>query len=374
MVANPKEFFELFLADQSNFNTIFQTKRTNREVTLSNWAINEAKDVVRDLKFRTDISAKLGPTSTRVEEKQYLRICEQNEVLIETITQTLDIPFGDNFRCEAAWHITSSESGATIINIYFDVVFMKSTWGLKGVISKGAVDGSKEYLGVWCSLAKEQVRKGKETLRAVIVPKQKKILSPGASTSKSNHSKSHKSGHSHHTKKTQQVDTETNISNVKQIITQHQQQEKGRFALFTSLPISPGTLVIILLVLFVLLPAVLLSYQSQATKLQNEIEYWQKRASNFESQLQIVANQTTLALNSTNNSSHTDLLKLKAKFKRLHEALLQAGKLLQETQIELSKIDINIEPTHTVNTQTEEEKLTEPKKKYGDTKKSSYFS
>jgi len=154
-----KIFFKLFCSDESTFTKLYHEHRGDKDLTVKKWSNSPQFGLIRDVLFMSPVKVPLGPSHTRIHETQRYHLTK-NRLLIDTISMMLDIPYGDSFRVEGKWDVTSAtpESCKLVVNI--GVHFMKKTW-FKGKIETQTIKETRESFQQWAALAPSEIAKYK---------------------------------------------------------------------------------------------------------------------------------------------------------------------------------------------------------------------
>eukprot|EP01113_Clastostelium_recurvatum_P020729 TRINITY_DN2453_c0_g1_i9.p1 TRINITY_DN2453_c0_g1~~TRINITY_DN2453_c0_g1_i9.p1 ORF type:complete len:709 (-),score=158.27 TRINITY_DN2453_c0_g1_i9:13-2043(-) len=150
-------FFKAFLADSSTFTHRYHTQRGDQELVIKKWARSPQFGTIRDITYSAKVNAPIGPDRTRVQETQRYRL-KKNKLVVETVGIMFDIPYGDFFRVEGRWEITSTGPDTTKLHLTLGVNFTKKTW-FKGKIEAGVMKESGESYQRWLALARAELKK-----------------------------------------------------------------------------------------------------------------------------------------------------------------------------------------------------------------------
>eukprot|EP01117_Protostelium_nocturnum_P007559 TRINITY_DN2705_c0_g1_i4.p1 TRINITY_DN2705_c0_g1~~TRINITY_DN2705_c0_g1_i4.p1 ORF type:complete len:668 (-),score=251.39 TRINITY_DN2705_c0_g1_i4:246-2222(-) len=166
-ISVPK-FFKLFFSDESSsFVQNYHKERGDSETVIKNWSSNSQFGNVRQVQYRAPVKAPIGPNTTRCDETQRYHLTK-NRLLVETIGLYHDVPFGDTFRVEGRWEITSDGSSGCNLVASVCLYWIKKTW-FKSKIESGTLKETKESFELWVNLAKQQLRQlGSPTIERAI--------------------------------------------------------------------------------------------------------------------------------------------------------------------------------------------------------------
>eukprot|EP01113_Clastostelium_recurvatum_P038176 TRINITY_DN5673_c0_g1_i5.p1 TRINITY_DN5673_c0_g1~~TRINITY_DN5673_c0_g1_i5.p1 ORF type:complete len:843 (-),score=183.14 TRINITY_DN5673_c0_g1_i5:19-2547(-) len=149
---SPIDFYLQFVASDFWIGINEQSQYT--EQTLTPWIPSGHKPCcwTRSMSFRTPISFKIGPKSTRVQQTQRC-VMHGDELIIETSSVSKDVPYGDCFTLDNMLLIAPTGHKQCEVRISSKVKFSKSVWGMGGVIEKNAIGGNKDFWTLFVSSA-----------------------------------------------------------------------------------------------------------------------------------------------------------------------------------------------------------------------------
>jgi hypothetical protein len=104
------------------------------------------------------VNAPLGPKTTINAETQRYSL-QKDHLIVETISVLRDIPFGESFRVEGRWNVTTSGKNLCRVILKVGVYFSKRVF-LRGTIEEKTIKESAESYKIWLGLAKEEAKKG----------------------------------------------------------------------------------------------------------------------------------------------------------------------------------------------------------------------
>jgi hypothetical protein len=152
-----KGFYRVFFADESNFTNTYRENRGDKDIVVGKWTTRPQFGNVRDVQFLSPVKVPLGPSHTRATEIQRYHL-SKNRLLIDTVTNFLDIPYGDSFRIEGKWDVVPVTPETCKLVVSIGVHFMKKTW-FKSKIESTTIKETKESFQQWANLATTEVAK-----------------------------------------------------------------------------------------------------------------------------------------------------------------------------------------------------------------------
>lgn len=152
-------FFRVFFSDRSCFARVYHEKRGDKDMSIQKWTNSAQFGMTRDIQYYAPVKVPLGPDKTRVQETQRY-VLSRTRLLIETVTMMFDIPYGDSFRLEAKWLVTSPSATANTCTLQVSMVvhFVKKTW-FKGKIETQSMKEVKESFKQWTESARIELAK-----------------------------------------------------------------------------------------------------------------------------------------------------------------------------------------------------------------------
>lgn len=152
-------------------------KQGDRDIKFTDWVVKESKtpDFItkqRDVQFKMDIiGSPIGPPVTRVNQVHTV-IFQPNfadgMLVVETLTQAVDVPFGDLMYQYTRWVVEDAEEGnACRIRISFGVHFLDNPWKLrplKSTIMSRSVGDSKKFYVAWADVVTKWVKENPSKL------------------------------------------------------------------------------------------------------------------------------------------------------------------------------------------------------------------
>ena len=190
------DIFSLLFSDKSNFITKVHDLVSYSENSVSKWTSTSGCCIQRELTFISPITARLGPKSTKVTQVQNCRLLSKEHLILDIKSYSKDVPYGDAFIVLVRLHfIKDTNKPSCIIKVAFNVKWLKSIWGPKGLIEKSCIDGMKDFYAKWLPLAKSTMSTSLSPSDAVKSPKKHKSSRKSSSSSKSKEKKRSKDKH-----------------------------------------------------------------------------------------------------------------------------------------------------------------------------------
>eukprot|EP00013_Stygamoeba_regulata_P023978 CAMPEP_0177654532 /NCGR_PEP_ID=MMETSP0447-20121125/14390_1 /TAXON_ID=0 /ORGANISM="Stygamoeba regulata, Strain BSH-02190019" /LENGTH=760 /DNA_ID=CAMNT_0019158203 /DNA_START=196 /DNA_END=2478 /DNA_ORIENTATION=+ len=152
-------FFTKFFSDDAQaFVEQYHKQRDDSDLDVGKWTESGEYGTVRELRYRAPVKASIGPSTTLMTETQKYHL-QKNQLIVETSSNLHDIPYGDYFRVEAKWTVTSVAPNRCKLSVRVGCYFLKKTI-FKGKIAKGTKTESKESFEMWTRLALDALPKG----------------------------------------------------------------------------------------------------------------------------------------------------------------------------------------------------------------------
>jgi len=152
-----EEFFFRFISNLSiPFWVEFMSKDGDEMTSCSSWENSEGGCCrEREIEFTTPIRIIFSPTSsTRVVQKQRYRFVNENEMIFETHSYSIDVPFSQQFLVDSYWHIKEYQDKEHCeLNISIGVSFTKKLH-FKWLIEQAAIEGSRVWFMHWIHFAR----------------------------------------------------------------------------------------------------------------------------------------------------------------------------------------------------------------------------
>ncbi|EGC28687.1 hypothetical protein DICPUDRAFT_100061 [Dictyostelium purpureum] len=149
------EFYEIII--RSDFWGSVNTTHSYTEQSLSEWKQNTNCCIHRNIDFRTAISFKIGPKSTRVAQTQRCKLKNKSELILQSSSVSKDVPYGDSFSVENLLVVQAIDNTSCLAKLSSKIKFTKSVWGLSSMIQKSALQGNKEFFILWNTMVKNQI-------------------------------------------------------------------------------------------------------------------------------------------------------------------------------------------------------------------------
>eukprot|EP01133_Synstelium_polycarpum_P003904 gene3904-4518_t len=149
-----EEFYNIIV--RSDFWAQVNTTHLYTEQTVSEWKTSTPCCLTRQMDFRTAISFKIGPKSTRVSQIQRCRLKSKREMLISASSVSKDVPYGDSFSIENLLAVTAEDTGC-VVKLSSKVKFTKTLWGIASMIQKSGTQGNKDFFVLWFSMVRNQI-------------------------------------------------------------------------------------------------------------------------------------------------------------------------------------------------------------------------
>ena len=192
------QFFHLFYSDNSNdFAENAHKELDEHDLVSEPWKLNEDGGKTRLLCFNSVLHGiPVGPPATRMTERQWYMLT-LDTLVVETVQNSLDVPYGDFFDVENRWEFVRSLQGGVDVTVKAGVYFKKKTW-LKSQVETTTLKKCKECHKAWCDAIKNYMSYHMDQLGKRLVPVERKpgqdsncpSQSAAASDSKGDSSKS----------------------------------------------------------------------------------------------------------------------------------------------------------------------------------------
>eukprot|EP00850_Spirogloea_muscicola_P021793 SM000262S09872 [mRNA] locus=s262:127906:134118:+ [translate_table: standard] len=161
-----EEYFAFLLDDSSTFTSTYRNARKDSELKVEKWHVSEQfGGMVRKIDFRSLCNSPMCPPSTSMTDWQ--RTCfedDKSTLLLETVLQAHDVPFGTYFEVQALWRIRNESSTCTV-TVTSGVHFKKWTV-MSAKIRSGAASEYKLDAMLILDLAKKEVEARIQSARA----------------------------------------------------------------------------------------------------------------------------------------------------------------------------------------------------------------
>ncbi|GAM21889.1 hypothetical protein SAMD00019534_050640 [Acytostelium subglobosum LB1] len=151
-----EEFYNVII--RSDFWAQVNTTHGYTEQSVSEWKQGTCC-TSRVVDFRTAMSFKIGPKSTRVVQTQRCRFRAKDEILVGCSSVSREVPYGDSFSVENLLLLTPDpdNNGGCILKLSSKIKFTKTLWGIQTMIQKSAAQGNKDFFGLWFTMVRNQV-------------------------------------------------------------------------------------------------------------------------------------------------------------------------------------------------------------------------
>ncbi|CAN4115480.1 unnamed protein product [Withania somnifera] len=154
----PQQFFDLLLADGSNFTSDYRTSRKDSNLNIGQWhSADEYDGQVREITFRTICNSPMCPPDSAMTEYQHAVLSLDKKMLVfETAQQAHDVPFGSYFEVHCRWSLKASSESSCVLDIKVGAHFKK--WCImQSKIKAGAVDEYKKEVSTMIGMARSCV-------------------------------------------------------------------------------------------------------------------------------------------------------------------------------------------------------------------------
>ncbi|KAK9827162.1 hypothetical protein WJX74_008866 [Apatococcus lobatus] len=152
-----RSFYQRFLSDEVNFYTKWHKGRGDQQVIMQKWGKHPHHGRVRDLQFQVKIKGYgMGPSQAVCHQVQRVRMYKGDHLVFETSQVMDDIPYGDRFKVEARWDVTSQGPDACQVTTRVSVPWSKAPMGIiKRQVEKGVTDSCRESHKDWMDKAEQ---------------------------------------------------------------------------------------------------------------------------------------------------------------------------------------------------------------------------
>uniref|UniRef100_A0A3Q7HP89 C2 domain-containing protein n=1 Tax=Solanum lycopersicum TaxID=4081 RepID=A0A3Q7HP89_SOLLC len=159
LTCTAEQFFDLLLADGSNFTNEYRAAGKDFNLKIGQW--NSADDYdgqVREITFRTKCNSPMCPPDTAVTEYQHVVLSLDKKTLVfETVQQAHDVPFGSCFEVHCRWFLETTSESFCSLDIKAGVHFKK--WCImQSKIKTGAINEYKKELATMLEVARSFVK------------------------------------------------------------------------------------------------------------------------------------------------------------------------------------------------------------------------
>lgn len=154
----PVQLFQHCFSDDSNeFIQLQHNAAQDKCLHVTKWQ-KDSKGMTRVVSFEALLTGlPMGPPSTRVRETQWYTLTK-DEMVVDTIQESLDIPFGDSFTIESHWVATQTPNATTTKLVVKSGVCWKKRILLKRQVEYFSNIKTKKAHQQWLSLARKSLQ------------------------------------------------------------------------------------------------------------------------------------------------------------------------------------------------------------------------
>ncbi|KAM3233643.1 BAG-associated GRAM protein 1 isoform X1 [Capsicum annuum] len=159
LTCTAEQFFDLLLADGSNFTNEYRAAGKDFNLNMGQWnSASEYDGQVREITFRTICNSPMCPPDTAVTEYQHAVLSLDKKTLVfETLQQAHDVPFGSCFEVHCRWSLETTSESSCSLDIEAGVHFKK--WCImQSKIKTGAINEYKKELAIMLEVARSFVK------------------------------------------------------------------------------------------------------------------------------------------------------------------------------------------------------------------------
>mmetsp|Transcript_17506 Transcript_17506/g.25901 ORF Transcript_17506/g.25901 Transcript_17506/m.25901 type:complete len:503 (+) Transcript_17506:195-1703(+) len=143
-------FFDLFLSDDAmhSLSSFHEHEIGDTDIELTKWTNDHSGIMNRTFSFRHPISNKLGigPSSTRVTQKQNLERYGNFGICMQTTTHVKGVPSSDAFYVSAKWLVESDNDNINVrLKVLNKVVFTKGSLFKRAILSSSREEAKSFY-------------------------------------------------------------------------------------------------------------------------------------------------------------------------------------------------------------------------------------
>ncbi|XP_042489367.1 BAG-associated GRAM protein 1 isoform X2 [Macadamia integrifolia] len=156
---NAEQFFNVFLADDSNFLHEYRSARKDTNLNLGQWHTPDEYDgQVREITFRSLCNSPMCPPDTAMTEWQHAVFSADKRTLVfETVQQAHDVPFGSYFEIHCRWSLETTSEFSCTLHIKVGVHFKK--WCvMQSKIKTGAINEYKKEMEMMLDVARTYLK------------------------------------------------------------------------------------------------------------------------------------------------------------------------------------------------------------------------
>jgi len=164
------QFFHLFYSDASgDFAENAHKALEEFDLVTEPWTEKEDGGKQRLLQFNSVLHGiPIGPNKTRMTELQWYAL-NTDKLVVLTVQNSLDVPYGDYFDVENCWEFARSLRGGVDVSIKAGVHWKRKTW-LKSQVESTTLKKCKECHIKWCNAIKEYMSYHMDQLGKRLVP------------------------------------------------------------------------------------------------------------------------------------------------------------------------------------------------------------
>ncbi|KAI9585291.1 protein Aster-B isoform X2 [Glossina fuscipes] len=144
---NIETLFNLLFA-KSKFLIDFHAMRKSTDLSLGEWTINDEGQKTRRVNVTVQLSASVGPKTSKVTEFQLMRDCSKSGELysIDVNNVNVGIPYADSFNVLVHYCLVKTVDDHTMLSVHAQIKYKKSIWGVvKGFIEKNTWAGLEDF-------------------------------------------------------------------------------------------------------------------------------------------------------------------------------------------------------------------------------------
>ena len=158
MNITPMQLFQHCFSDDSNeFIQLQHDTAQDKCLHVTKWQ-KDTKGMTRVVSFEALLTGlPMGPPSTRVKETQWYTLTE-DKMVVDTVQESLDIPFGDSFTIESHWVATQTSGASTTKLVVKSGVCWKRRILLKRQVEHFSTLKTKKAHQQWLSLARKSLQ------------------------------------------------------------------------------------------------------------------------------------------------------------------------------------------------------------------------
>ena len=152
----PLQLFRQCFSDQSGaFAARLHEAAKDRRLETTKWQADTTHGMLRTVTFEAQLSGlPLGPPSTRVRETQWYTL-SRTELVVDTVQESLDIPYADAFTVESRWVAKSAAAGGSTELVVKSGVYWKKRIILRKQVESVTNQKTRKAHQAWLALAQE---------------------------------------------------------------------------------------------------------------------------------------------------------------------------------------------------------------------------